>query len=308
MISVGLPVTKIDFLEDAIASILNQRFTDFELIIVNNEAPKGIHEILDKFKDDRIKYFENESRIPIIENWNKVLSYATREYFVLFSDDDIMEPEFLEEMIKLSDKYPDVHLFHARVRVIDSKNEALRVIPSAPEYESCADFIWHRIRSYREQFAQDFMIRTSELKKIGGFVDLPNAWGSDDATMFKIANINGVVATNKILINWRFSGENLASKPNIKEKLNSIRIYKNWIIDFINDELIYSNNEKYFKEDILVKLNERVSKMNANALSLLSNFSFSFIRIIYKWLILKKEYSLKPLDLTWAIGLMRYRK
>ena len=94
MISVALPVVKTKFLKFAIDSILNQSFNDFELIIVNNGSPEDVDGILKNYSDGKIRYIKHEKMLPIIENWNKCLSYAKGEYFVLFSDDDIYEKDF----------------------------------------------------------------------------------------------------------------------------------------------------------------------------------------------------------------------
>ena len=173
MISIAIPVYKSKFLDVAIQSVLNQTFNDFELIILNDSSPDNIKEIINKYNDLRIRYYENDTNVGqknLINVWNQCLSYACGDLFVLFSDDDIYDQSFLEEMNKLSIKYPDVDLFHCRVKKINTNGDMLTLSSLCPEYESGLNFIWHRFKGYRLQFAPDFMCRTERLRN--------NRWSS----------------------------------------------------------------------------------------------------------------------------------
>ena len=226
------------FLDVAIQSVLNQTFNDFELIILNDESPDNIKQIIKKYNDSRIKYYENDTNVGqknLINVWNQCLSYARGDRFVLFSDDDIYDQSFLEEMNKISIKYPDVDLFHCRVQKINTNGDVLTLSPLCPEYESALDFIWHRLNGYRLQFAPDFMCRTKKLKEIGGFYDLPLAWGSDDVTWFKLAMNGGVAFVSEPLCSWRISEINISKIGNVHLRLAAIDSYEKWMNLFILD-------------------------------------------------------------------------
>ena len=209
MISVGLPVVKTKYFEQALKSVLNQAFKDFELIIVDNKADSNIEDLINKYDDKRIKLYKNAEFLPIITNWNKVLSFAKGEYFVLSSDDDVMEPHFLNTLSELLENNKDVDIAHCRVKIIDNDNKLLGYTPFCPEREDNLNFVWHRIKGYRLQYVQDFMCRTKKLKEIGGFIDFPLAWGSDDATWYKLAENSDILYSKEVLSNWRYSEINL---------------------------------------------------------------------------------------------------
>ena len=63
LVSVIMPVynTKEEYLRSAIESILNQTFTDFELIIVNDGSTNNVEDVVLSYKDERIKYFKQEN-------------------------------------------------------------------------------------------------------------------------------------------------------------------------------------------------------------------------------------------------------
>lgn len=246
MISIGLPAFKATYLEGAINSVLKQTYTDFELIIVNDASPENVEEVVYSFRDNRIRYYKNEENLgqtSVVKNWNKCLEYARGEYFVLFSDDDVYESDFLKRMVQMAEKFKDVNLFHCRVRQIDNKGKTINYSPTCPEYEDISDFIWHRLKGFRLQYVTDFFCRTSALRSVGGFYDLPMAWGSDDITWYLIAKGNGVVYSPEILCNWRFSDINISSIGNLQKRIEAL----NKMYDFLNDFVQTINTPVYNK-------------------------------------------------------------
>lgn len=245
LISFVLPAFKSEFLEQAINSILNQTYENFELIIVNDCSPDNVEEIVYSFKDKRIKYYENEKNIGgtnLIDNWNLCTRFANGEYLILASDDDIYSPDFLMEMHTLSLKYPLVDLFHCRIKMINSENEIISISSPCNEFETCLDFMNQRVNYRRLQVAPDFMLKTSSLKAIGGFVDFPLAWYSDEVTWYLLAKDKGVVYSPKILFGWRSSEINISSKvTNTEKKIEAAYLYKQWVIDFV--KIIEPKNE-----------------------------------------------------------------
>jgi glycosyltransferase involved in cell wall biosynthesis len=73
LVSIGLPIVKADYLEQAISCCLCQTYNNIEVIIVNNgktlEIRKKIKDIVNKYNDKRIKYFENIEHLPMVHNW-----------------------------------------------------------------------------------------------------------------------------------------------------------------------------------------------------------------------------------------------
>ncbi|MDD6210912.1 MAG: glycosyltransferase family 2 protein [Bacteroidales bacterium] len=235
-ISIALPAFKGYYLKEAICSLLNQTYSDFELIIVDDASPEHLDEIVKQFSDPRIRYFRNEKNIgsiSLVQNWNLALSYARFEYFVLASDDDIYHPLFLERLIELSVKYPDVEVFRSRVSIIDSEGAIRHETSQSPEWESCLDLIENRICGKREMFVPEFLCKTKALKNIGGFVDFPCAWGSDSATWYSLSKKNGIVCCNDVLFSFRMSGINISSGGHILKKLKALDLYCLWLTKFI---------------------------------------------------------------------------
>ena len=101
-ISIGLPVFNGEkFLEKRIKNILEQKFTDFELIISNNGSIDCSDQICRFFaeQDKRIIYFNQNNNQGAIWNFNFVLNKAKSEYFVWAGVDDIWNEDFISETL-----------------------------------------------------------------------------------------------------------------------------------------------------------------------------------------------------------------
>tara|TARA_B100000989_G_C19530238_1_gene469244 strand:- start:129 stop:1085 length:957 start_codon:yes stop_codon:yes gene_type:complete len=231
MISIVLPVVKTDYFEEALKSVLNQTHTDFELIIVNNEADEGFDAIVTSHKDPRIVIKTHKPRVPIIENWNQCLSYANRKYFILFSDDDVMEVNYLAEMMSLAKKYPNCRMLHTCVRSFSELTGVRDWSASAPEWEDGIGYVYETFVHGRAQLVSDFMWRTDHFKNQKGYVSLAGAWGSDEVTTYRMAlsSDGGVVYCNKPLVNWRFSKENFTTNMKFKAHISATAEFELWM-------------------------------------------------------------------------------
>ena len=108
-VSVLMPVYKTDekFLREAIDSILNQSFKDFEFLILDDCPEDPREEIVGSYKDNRIRYFKNEKNMGITPSRNKLIDWAQGEYLAVFDHDDISLPHRLERQVDFLDKHPD---------------------------------------------------------------------------------------------------------------------------------------------------------------------------------------------------------
>jgi len=112
IVSVLIPTyNKAEFLGEAIESVLNQTFKDFELIIVDDCSKDNTDDVVKRYQDDcRVKYFKNVKNLGIGGNWNKTLGLATGKYIKFLMGDDKFEPELLEKYVSVMENNPNVSL------------------------------------------------------------------------------------------------------------------------------------------------------------------------------------------------------
>lgn len=118
-VSVLMPIwnTREEHLREAVESILNQTFTDFEYLILNDSPDNTkLDEIVASYNDPRIRYERNEQNMGITPSRNKLLQMAEGEYIAIFDHDDISEPTRLEKQVAYLDAHPEVGVLGSWVR------------------------------------------------------------------------------------------------------------------------------------------------------------------------------------------------
>ncbi len=109
-VSVLMPIykTKEAYLRTAIESILNQTFTNFEFLILD-DCPNDTREnIVKSYKDSRIKYIQNPKNMGITQSRNKLIEMAQGEYLATMDHDDISLPTRFAKQVAYLDGHKDV--------------------------------------------------------------------------------------------------------------------------------------------------------------------------------------------------------
>ena len=122
LISVLMPVynTKEEFLRTAIESILNQTFSNFEFIIINDGSTNNAEDVILSYKDDRIIYLKQENQ-GIVAALNNGWDRAKGEYIARMDSDDISFPERFEKQLKFLEENPEYSLVGSWAEVIPNK-------------------------------------------------------------------------------------------------------------------------------------------------------------------------------------------
>ena len=247
-ITVAIPAYKPNFLYEAIESVINQSYTDWELIIINDHSPYNISNIVNSVNDERIKYFVNDKNcgaINVVDNWNKCLKECSSDYIVLMGDDDKLPKESLANYVKLINENPGYDIYHGRSVLIDENSNPIYIQDDRPTVESLYEAIWERMDG-RQQFIGDYLFRTNSLRKEGGFFKLPLAWGSDDISVFRAIGNKGIANTNELCFCYRSNRFSISSSGNSDIKMDATFKHKKWL----QDVLLNSNVEK---EDGIIK-------------------------------------------------------
>lgn len=92
------------FIEETIQSVLNQTYTNWELIIVDDCSTDNTNEVVDTIKDCRIHYLKNEKNSGAAISRNKALREAKGQWIAYLDTDDLWMPEKLEKQIKFMEE------------------------------------------------------------------------------------------------------------------------------------------------------------------------------------------------------------
>lgn len=311
--TVSIPAYKSKFLKECIQSVLNQEYSDFELIILNDCSPEPVERIVESFNDSRISYFKNDRNVGpenLILNWNRCLNLANGEFIIILGDDDRLDSTYLSEFELLSGKYPNLNVYHCRSKIIDETGKVLELTASWPEYESVYESIWHRLRGLRNQFISDFVYRRKYLIDRGGFFYLPYAWGSDDITFFIAASEAGIAHINNPIFNYRRTNLTISSTGNNEIKLQALMLADKWLVEFlktipknVNDRIIHNNILKIRKRILMKKmifliacdLSENLFRKSLYWFKIKSYYGISSNEIIYAFFEAIKKRKIKSI-------------
>ena len=153
--------TKESHLKEAVSSILNQTFADFEFLIVNDSPQNAdLDKIINSFDDKRIRYFKNDKNLGIAASRNRLLELAQGEYIAVMDHDDISLPERLAKQVQFLETHPDIGVVSCCYqRIPDNKIKNLPLADLDIKYSfftRCA--ILHPASMFRKEILADHQI------------------------------------------------------------------------------------------------------------------------------------------------------
>ena len=206
-VSIGLPVyNDARWVGTAIESLLDQTFTDFELLISDNASTDGTSRICQDYArmDRRIDYRRHDRNLGITENHNNVFQRATGRYFKWASSNDQCEPRFLQECFNVLEQREDVAICFSKcyyVAVNDSSKELC-----TDDLNLDSDDPIERLRQYLERVTRNNimygLIRSRFLRDSGPIKSFP---GSDINLLSRLTLYGKFVEVPEFLFYRRLS-------------------------------------------------------------------------------------------------------
>ncbi|CAI6086432.1 hypothetical protein PAECIP112173_04984 [Paenibacillus sp. JJ-100] len=114
------------FLKQAIESVLNQTYKNFELIIVDDASSDNSNEIIQSYNDERIKSFCFQTNQGAVDTLNYGILSSDSDYVALLNSDDYWEQNKLEKQMKYLENNPDVSCVFTDAYFIDESNNILQ--------------------------------------------------------------------------------------------------------------------------------------------------------------------------------------
>ena len=117
----GLP-----HLKEAIESILNQSYKNFEFLIIDDASPdKNIVKCIESYDDSRIRFIKNDKNLGVSITFNKALSLINTPYIIRADQDDISLSKRVEEQLNFLEKNPNISIVCSWEHVIDERGNRL---------------------------------------------------------------------------------------------------------------------------------------------------------------------------------------
>jgi len=115
-----------DYIKETIESVINQTYTNWEMIIVDDGSKDNSVEVIKSYceKDSRIKLFQHEGGINkgLEETVKLGISKAQSEWISFLESDDTIVPDYLEKKIKVMNEHPEVKFIFNDVNLFGSES------------------------------------------------------------------------------------------------------------------------------------------------------------------------------------------
>ncbi len=209
------------YLAEAIESILNQTFADFEFLIIDDGSTDTTWDILDNFNDTRITLVKNNQNMGITKTLNKGLQLARGNYVARMDANDICFPERLQRQKAFLDENLNFAMVGSWIEVIDEIGGKIKKI----NFPIVSYLLRWRLL-YTNTFAHSaVMFRKNAVLGISGYLD--NYKHAEDYDLWSRLSIHWEVANiPAVLVSWRFCEESISVKNAKKQKEATEQIAK----------------------------------------------------------------------------------
>jgi len=216
-VSVIIPAYNAEkYIREAIDSVLNQTFKDFEIVVINDGSTDKTPKILKSYGNKiRWKSQENKGLAPAM---NEGIKMAKGEYIAYIDADDICLLERFEIQVKYLDEHPDIGLVYSDFYQIDENNKILGKIKSQP-----FDNLFLLQNNYMGK--STVMHRRKCLDEVGLFDDENfRNYDNDWEMWIRISEKFGIGYIDKLLIKYRLHSNSLLSIRSNKENFRHSHI------------------------------------------------------------------------------------
>lgn len=207
------------YLEECISSVLAQSYNDFKIVILDNGSTDNTEEVVAGFNNKGIHYVKHSKNIGFAGNANFAIESCKTDLFVIFHDDDIMLPQYVEKTIKAFDMNSDLTIIAARTRIINDNHEKLYCNYCEGEVEPKVSF-YYGTRYFRQNLrgkesiaCSTVMYRTAFMQEKNLFFDQSVGPACDAYLWYEIERNHGKIGIiEDVLVNYRIHAGQISGK------------------------------------------------------------------------------------------------
>ncbi len=195
------------YLNEAINSILNQTYKNFEFLIINDASKDKTLEIINSYKDNRIVVIRNKKNIGLTKSLNKGLKNAKGEFIARQDADDVSFPHRLQKQVTYLDRNKSIGLLGSAWRLIDNNGKTIQDC-SAYDGKNAVHFICHG----------SVMIRKACILNIGCYREIFK-YAQDYDLWLRISEICGIANLKEPLYKLRLHSESVSRVKKAEQEL-----------------------------------------------------------------------------------------
>jgi len=271
-----LSYNRAHYIKEMIKSLLNQTVGSFEIKILDNGSNDNTKEVINSFNNKNLLFIGSEQNNGALWNFQRVQKLATKKYTIMFHDDDVIHPKYLEYVVKALNEHNNVSMVCSGMKATTNPNKIkFKDYKYNPKlFNNISEFASLIYLGFPLNYAT-VVYKTKFLKKID-MLDLNKKYGkiADRPTIYEVAKRGNIVLFPGQYIHYRIHNNqdsaNNKTGPFEKEIIALHKYYKQTI--YSNDKLlpkifflinfykyINSEYERFYKPNLLKK--EYISKV-----------------------------------------------
>ncbi len=240
-------------LREAIDSVLNQTYKDFEFIIIDDKSEDETSEIIKSYQDDRIIFIQNDFNIGLTKSLNKALALAKGQYIARIDHDDIYFNNKLQRQIEFFDNNPDCKILFTDVLKIDEDGD---ILPSYNRVKTSED-IFYLMHFINPVIHPAVIIEKTVLTNIGGYNE-EYKFAQDYELWSRLIYKYKFYKLNEPLLKYRTSKKQISQNSLEEQKKYAEKVFIKMMekigIENIDENILYFHKYAYeFNDKISIK-------------------------------------------------------
>ncbi|MFX1394814.1 MAG: glycosyltransferase family 2 protein [Promethearchaeota archaeon] len=266
LVSVITPThNRANIIKEAINSVLNQTYKNFEYIIVDNGSTDNTEEIVRSFKDERIKYIWQENSGSPAGSRNTGMMAATGYYIAFCDSDDLWLPQKLEKQIEIFEKYDDLLLVATNAIFYPEKFKLFKNVLSISKNKKIT---FRNILKRNNIIISTILMKRIVVDILGLMDENPHIWEDYDywLRLLKYKNKSVLIMSDK-LAKFRITGPHYFWGKSFLEYYKKVKYSLNKHVSY---------DQKYIKK----RIREEIFKLKYNEMKkfLLQKSLFCFLK------------------------------
>lgn len=206
------------YLAEAIQSVLQQTFTDFEFLIIDDGSTDESVVVIQKFHDSRIRLIHNDINQGLVAALNKGLGFAQGEYVARMDADDVCLPERLALQVAFMEAHREIGICGTWVEVIGESSGQILCYPTDPDVLKCAHLFGPALAH------PTVMIRRELLNKTKLLYDPSYKHAEDFELWVRAAECTSLANIGKVLLRYRLNSHQVSKLYNEEQIYTAGRV------------------------------------------------------------------------------------
>lgn len=258
LVSVVMPVFNGErYVCEAIQSVLDQTYTNFEFIIVNDGSTDNSERLIRAFQDERIKVINNPINLGLVKTLNLAISHCRGDFIARLDSDDICSPDRLEKQLNKFSENSALDVIGSTAMIIDSCGEHKGLFKVPEEHTDI-----HLGMLFNNQIIHPTVMirRDSILKYMPNIYDVKDQHVEDYGLWVKMLSKHQFLNIQEPLIKYRVHDTKISTIYS-KSQIENSKSIKTLVSKFYSVNPDVSETHKLYSNDSSLSLHDANDKI-----------------------------------------------